>query len=256
MKSLAAAAVILSAVAAPSVSSAASVTVGYSTPFGSSQAQINLALAAQDAFLPGSAVTAQEDFEGFTACTGSNVNTCANGTVTSSAVGTFTGITPSHTGGGSQIAPFDKIVVREALSNPFGRFNVTPDGSKYLDSNDMNGISWSVLAPGSTYLTKIAFFLTDIDDVGNIQFTITVKDGQTVLATAPRTTASGDRKLHLVTLTFDGPTDNVVIKMVNGKGDGFGIDGIRLAAVPLPAGGLLLLAGLGGLALLRRRRAA
>lgn len=38
--------------------------------------------------------------------------------------------------------------------------------------------------------------------------------------------------------------------------DGFDIDSISVAAVPLPAGGLLLIGALGGLALLRRRKAA
>jgi hypothetical protein len=37
--------------------------------------------------------------------------------------------------------------------------------------------------------------------------------------------------------------------------DGYDIDAIRASAVPLPAGGMLLLGGLGGLAALRRRKA-
>lgn len=153
----------------------------------------------------------------------------------------------------------NQIVVRSGTPTPYGRFNVTPDGKNWLDSNDCEGILWSVLAPGSTDLKKIAFLLTDIDDVGNVIFSITVKDGSTELVALPRasTTANlGDGKLHLVTMSFAKRTDDIKIKMINGSGDGFGIDGIRLSAVPLPAGGVLLLAGLGGLVLLRRRRAA
>lgn len=95
--------------------------------------------------------------------------------------------------------------------------------------------------------------------MGNVIFSITVKDGSTELVALSRasTTANlGDGKLHLVTMSFAKRTDDIKIKMINGSGDGFGIDGIRLSAVPLPAGGVLLLAGLGGLVLLRRRRAA
>ncbi|MBK4218153.1 VPLPA-CTERM sorting domain-containing protein [Paracoccus caeni] len=40
------------------------------------------------------------------------------------------------------------------------------------------------------------------------------------------------------------------------KGDGFDVDSVKVAAIPLPATGLLLLGGLGGLAALRRRKKA
>jgi hypothetical protein len=251
MKTWAAAALILTALGAPSVVAAASVTVGF-TQYGSGQ--VGTALMARDGFL-GGATTAGEDFEGFISCPDS---ACASGTIRTG-VGDFTGLGGAISNGGSQVAPKDKIVVRDNTPNPFGRFNVTQGGANWLDSNDREGIKWTVLTPGSTYLSKIAFLLTDLDDVGNVLFTITVKGTDLKAAIVPRTLANGkigDGKLHLVTMQFDGPTDNVVIKMVNGTGDGFGIDGIRLAAVPLPAGGVLLLAGLGGLAMLRRRRAA
>jgi hypothetical protein len=44
--------------------------------------------------------------------------------------------------------------------------------------------------------------------------------------------------------------------MTNGTNDGFGIDAIKVAAVPVPAAGFLLLAGLGGLAAFKRRKSA
>lgn len=251
MKSLAAAALVLTGLAVPSVATAATVTVTYEAYNAGAVAS---ALADRDMFFNG-ATTAGEDFEGFVACPADG---CASGTVRTG-VGDFVGFGGAISNGGSQVNPKDKVVVRSGTPNPFGRFNVTPGGAKWLDSNDREGIMWTVLTPGSTYLSKIAFLLTDLDDVGNVLFTITVKGLDLTPTIVPRAGTNGnigDGKLHLVTIDFDGPTEDVVIKMKNGTGDGFGIDGIRLAAVPLPAGGLLLLAGLGGLALLRRRRAA
>ena len=55
-------------------------------------------------------------------------------------------------------------------------------------------------------------------------------------------------------MLFSSPVRDLRISMVNGTGDGFGVDGVRIALVPLPAGGLLLLGAIGGLAALRRRK--
>ena len=60
------------------------------------------------------------------------------------------------------------------------------------------------------------------------------------------------------TFTFDGVFDAVRIAdltgvEVGGTG-GFDIDSVRVAPIPLPAGGVLLLGALGGLAALRRKR--
>jgi hypothetical protein len=59
---------------------------------------------------------------------------------------------------------------------------------------------------------------------------------------------------------FSGVFDQIKLVDVSplngGSTDGFDVDAISVAAVPLPAGGLLLIGALGGLALLRRRTAA
>lgn len=236
----------------PAMAGAATVAIGYQEFAAGNVAG---ALAARDAFI-GSGTVLAEDFEGFTACNGSNGATCTAGTIVSG-LGTFTGVAPTHTGGGSQVDPKDKIVVRTSAPDPFGRVNVTPGGANWLDSNDVAGILWSLVLPGAQHVSKIAMILSDIDDVGKVIFKITVNGTGLTTTVAPRadTTANiGNGKLHVVTLAFSGTTSGVTIEMVNGKGDGFGIDGIRVAAVPLPAGGLMLLGALAGFGALRRRR--
>ncbi len=56
--------------------------------------------------------------------------------------------------------------------------------------------------------------------------------------------------LRLDTIVINGSTPG------NNRNIGWGLDNIEVAPVPLPAGGLLLLAGIGGLAVMRRRRKA
>ncbi len=56
-------------------------------------------------------------------------------------------------------------------------------------------------------------------------------------------------------------TDTLIVgaensDLLNDFGDGFKVASITLTAIPLPATGLLLLAGVGGLAAMRRRKGA
>lgn len=252
IKEFAVSAVIFAATLSPFPAVAATVGVTY-TQYA--VANVAAALTARDAFI-GSTVSAGEDFEKLTACSSKKRQTCASGTV-GTAVGTFTGFGGSISNGGSQVQPKDQIVVRTSKPDPYGRYNVTPGGKNWLDSNDREGIFWTVMTPGDGGLTRLAFLLTDVDDVGTVLFNIVVNGNSLVQNTATRPAVGAPNgTLHLVTMLFDAPTDGVTITMISGTGDGYGIDGIRLSAVPLPAGMPLLLAGLGGLALLRRRRAA
>ena len=228
------------------------------------------ATAALDAFMGSSPITGTEDFEGFTACTGGNVGGCASAPVgssdlgttpiQSSSVGNFYGIAPSDQPGGSALNPKDEIIVRsDNPNNTFSRYDVV-GGTNWLDSNDLNGIRWEI--PGAANLSKIlkiAFFLTDVDDVGNVDFKITAVGEDVTVENIFGAHGGVDGSLDLVTMQFDGPIDLTNIQMTTGAGDGFGIDGIQVASVPLPASALLLLGGLGGLgglSVLRRRKRA
>jgi hypothetical protein len=147
------------------------------------------------------------------------------------------------------------------LGTAGGRY--ATDGANWLDSNDMNGIEWTI--PGANgkptnAVTAIAFLLTDIDDVGSLQFAIEVSSGE-LLASEVNSDGVGtrpepDATLHLVEIGFTAPVELVQITMTNGNGDGFGIDSVGMNVVPLPAAGWMLLAGIGGLVAMKRRRKA
>jgi len=242
----------------PVFASAATVDINFqSFGAGKNSADIAGAITERNAFIGSTPVVVNEAFDGFTACDNTNSGSCDVSPATS--VGQFTGITPSITTGGSQVDPKGKIVIRSDTPNAFNRFDVEGTDGNWLDSNDMNGINWDI--PGSSSLssniTKIAFFLTDVDDVGNLNFSITASGDVTSynVSNAP-TSGRPDGELLLVTMLFSEAVSDLNIQMISGTNDGYGIDGITVAAVPLPAGGVLLLTALGGVAALRRKRKA
>ena len=255
---------------APMVASAATVDITFQSfgSFNSSDFDKAGAIAAQTIFMGSTRIGGAEDFEGFTNCPDATCASADNTTpIVSSKVGDFYRIGGASGSGNSQVAPTDKIVVR--MNNPtntFSRYDVV-GGQNWLDSNDHKGIRWEI--PGSSGLSKvfkIAFFLTDVDDVRSVDFSIAVDDGtpggSTLSPTISGIPTSGapDGELQLVTMLFSNPVDILNIDMIAGSNDGFGVDGIQVGTVPLPASALLLLGGLGGLggmsALRRRTRAA
>ena len=203
----------------------------------------------------GSTTIASEDFEGFTPVpTGGGAG---DSTPLATGVGTFTSI-PGSACGASCDAPEDEGLIRD--HSFFGRFDTTTvegpgeeESGQWLDSNDNDGLEWEISGLGEFDL--LTFFLTDLDDVGEVTFSIDV--GGTVFDIAADVFGGAsqiDGSLFLVTIAFDMKIDSATISMLIDGGDGFGIDDIRIGLVPLPAAGLMLLAGLGGLGALRRRR--
>ena len=156
------------------------------------------------------------------------------------------------TGGGSTVVDTgtELAIKDEADGNLGGRFNVTPGGSQFLDSNDTTGMGL-IIDIGEAFST-IAFSLTDAADVG-ATMTITGANNA-VLATASLSDLANSN-LQLVTITFDMPTTFAAISLSNDRlNDGFGIDDVYVGTVPLPASALLMLAGLGAISVLRTKR--
>jgi hypothetical protein len=279
---------------APMAASAATVTIDIQS-YGAignlsnngNDPDIAQALAARDTFMGGtSGDIFSEGFDApapgeFTPCTGSNVGTCsstAGGLDTN--VGTFN--VAGDQGTGNTVAPVNEAVIKSAGAGAdiMGRYNVDADsdnnhiGGKWLDSNDWETVEWSIPgASGLTNIDRIAFFLTDVNDSGNVTFNVSVDGTDLTPDTDSITDDQPNGRLNLVTMSFEeAVTGNILISMTNASGDrsdGFGIDTIQvggdlnpddISAVPLPASALLLLGGLGGLgglsALRRRKRTA
>lgn len=224
VKTLAAASVV--AMAAASSASAASITVEM------------FSAAAFDAYNNSATVLAYQDFESFAV---------GEGDFTGTNVGDFTGI-PTSGSGDSVIDSGDLLAVSDDTS--FGRENTTVGGSQWLDSNDNQGIAWDVLAGGS-FFNSVAFSLSDAADTGA---ELTVAAGGSDLTTF---IDQANNTVDWIVISFGTGVDSAFVSLTNDiANDGFGIDDVTIAAVPLPAGAALMLTGLGGLAIARRRKAA
>jgi hypothetical protein len=268
---LAAAGMIAGALAAaPDRAGAAVVTVGIQSFGNIPDGSVNIggAQLAQAAFHDGSVIKATENFEGFTATPsttagGTDLGTGGTTNPVQTAVGTFSALPSSSTTCKDSCVLPKELQVRSAVyptNNLFGRYNTSagPNDKNFLDSNDTGGIKLTI--PGGTFggaFDKISFMATDIDDVGSVAFQISV--GGTQIASVLGSTMTGFQKngtLNLFTFVFDSLITDVTITMSIDTNDGFGVDSFVISAVPLPAAAWLLLAGLGGLGLMSRRRRA
>lgn len=150
---------------------------------------------------------------------------------------------PGNTDKGTDLA------IRTAPNH--GRVNTTTGGKTFLDSNDTLGMVWAVALAGGTMFDRLVFSLSDAADQGA---TLSILAGDSELTTFVGKT---NGVVQLIEIRFGSLVSGATITLSNnGKlNDGFAVDDVTVGAVPLPAGGVLLLTGLGGLALFRRRRA-
>lgn len=186
-----------------------------------------------------------EDFEGFA---GGSWNA---ETITS--VGTFASIggigsgsvCNAQSGGNCQ----SLFVSDQTLS---GQGNLVPlNGTRSLSSNDTNGIFWNVFSSGASAFNRIVFAVRDAADLNGTTFTVATGDG-----TQATLTGQENNNGQLVVINLGGSFTSATVSMFNNRNnDGFTIDGATtLSAVPVPAALPLLLAGVGGLGLMARRK--
>ena len=147
-----------------------------------------------------------------------------------------------------------------------GFFDFYPGNGRYLDMNGSTApnsegrieTSGLGLVVGGQY--TLSFDYGTNSNPGTLPATLTFGLGTTVglfetlaINSIPSTLISIS-----YTFTYDGSGDFLFFADTTGQPDQGGpvIDNVVLSAVPLPAGGLLLIGALGGLAALRRRKTA
>ncbi len=155
-------------------------------------------------FGAGAAIQTLENFEGF-----------GYGPFTqlASGAGTFSvmqGSLPSYSNGTRN----NEFTVLNNSNSPFfGRYNTTPGGNNWLDSNDITKLQLA------TSLTTMFFFITDVNDVEGA-LRIQTADG----TSATNFAAAGvDGNLYFVGITSSGPIGSIQW-INNSQNDGFGLD--------------------------------
>jgi hypothetical protein len=185
------------------------------------------------------------------ALTGFENDSTGTYTSLSTAAGTFSVAPGSLVSAGSGTRT-DVFSVLNKSDTPFqGRYNTTPGGNNWLDSNDITKLQLT------TSLDTVYFFMTDVDDTGG-KLTIQTADGST--SSNFTNPANGD--LYFVAIT--GPDAIGYIRWLNSsQADGYGLDDFgtvkfptaaNLAPVPEPASWIIALIGLFLVSVVAQRR--
>ena len=200
--------------------------------------------AAYDAYVASLSGAVVEDFEsfGYQEYVG-GVNTAVGDFATIGGVGS----------GSTIVGTATDVAVKSFDGTAGGRSNTTVGGSQWLDSNDTFGIAWDV-DTGSLF-NSVGFTVSDAADRGA---TLNISAGGVTEVFANAINAS----VEFVIVSFDSRVSSASLVFENldpnnqRTNDGFGIDDATagVAPIPLPASIGFMLAGLGGLTVLRRRK--
>jgi len=204
--------------------------------------------------------------QAFAATVSATVNFTSDASGTSGLTGLYettfaTSATYTNANGVTSAATVTSSAIGLGIRSPGDETREQAEGLEEIDgfplgTTETLTVSFSDLV----FLRNIVFSNVDPDD--DFEFAV---NGNTIFSPVPAglfSTTFGDRVFQVL-----GEVRSFTIRVsgdaaTDGSGDdGFGIRSVTIepsevSAVPLPAGGLLLLGGLGGLMVLRRRKAA
>jgi len=148
----------------------------------------------------------------------------------------------------------DNIALQIDPPNPNGQGNIIPgDGVGSINSADTKGVIWT-LDTGSDF-SQAVFALRDPGDQKQKRLTIRDGHGELYSEFMPDFDV-GNEDLLLVRVFFGTRLSTATIEIETSENDAFTLDGAAVNVVPLPAGVWMLLAGMGGLLAMKRRKAA
>jgi hypothetical protein len=199
--------------------------------------------------------------DGLTNGGGDTFGELGSGASLTSKVGSFTGLGGTGTGTTCKnLNPNGDNCTNIALQfdpDLNGQGNILPDDGQWaINAADTLGVEWNASLGGREF-TSLFFAIRDATDQG-AKLTVAA-GGQSVEFTALLNGGNrlGNNNEQIVFVDFGGAVDSALITMTNNRNnDSFSIDGAAITPVPLPAAGWLMIAGLGGLAALRRRKRA
>lgn len=181
-----------------------------------------------------------------------------DGTLVTNSIGSFSGLGGTGTGNTCQNLDLNGDDCSNiAIQDPQqlnGQGNTIPfQGDSSINVADTLGMEWNVNT-GKRF-DELVFVLRDAADQG-ATLTITAFDGTSTQVDLLSDSSLANENLMLVKVIFGEQQPSALISLASSQvNDSFSFDGGAANVVPLPAAGWLLLAGLGGLAAVKRRKA-